>query len=75
MSTDELRDGMEAEGVSPSWTERYIDLLAFVRAQRDAAIAAAEGHEHVVAPLSPAYVDEADLEVGHRLLVVLEKRL
>ena len=74
MSDDELRQGMEGEGMSRSWTNRYIALLAFVRAQRDAAIASTEGNRDVVAPLAPEYVDDFDLEQGHRLLAVLERR-
>lgn len=72
MNDDEMRDGMESEGISRTWTDRYIRLLTFVRAQRDAAIAAAEGHEHVVVPLAPETVHDVDLEMGHRLHALLE---
>ena len=75
MSDNELQEGMEDEGMSRSWTNRYIALLAFVRAQRDAAIAAAEGNRDVVAPPAPEYVDDFDLEQGDRLLAVLGRRL
>lgn len=67
----ELQGGMEDEGVTRSWTERYLALLAFVRAQRDAAVAVAEGHRDVVLPLAPDDLHDSDLEAGVRLLKLL----
>lgn len=74
MEDDELHEGLHDEGISESWTLRYMKLLAYVRQQRDAAIAFAEGHRPVVAPHRPVHYAEADLEAHERLTELLGRQ-
>lgn len=51
------------------------ELLAFVRAQRDAAIAVAEGHRAVVVPRAPRGATEHDIEMGYRIMAAHVRRV
>jgi hypothetical protein len=60
------------------------DLIAYLRAQRDAAVAIAEGHDHVVVPQIPVprfedwerglTVTDLDIEMSGRILRLAERR-